>query len=182
MARRQVLARQANGLASAMADLLKMRRLQRHGWTDTSDIRRLEAGNFGAAKSLRDGVFELRLDFGAGYRVYYGREGPTVIILLGGGSKRRQDADIAPFNTSRSVFLCLDSLNRLRSASKSIFGKSSIGDNVVLFVSSRVPGVHCHNSLLNSFARRFDELFFVDLPNHAEREAIWWDQPGFPTP
>ena len=57
-------------------------------------IRRLEVGNFGAAKSLRDGVFELRLDFGAGYRVYYGREGRTIIILLGGGSKRRQDADI----------------------------------------------------------------------------------------
>ena len=58
-------------------------------------VRRLEAGNFGAAKSLHDGVFELRLDFGPGYRVYYGREGRTIIILLGGGSKRRQDADIA---------------------------------------------------------------------------------------
>jgi putative addiction module killer protein len=58
-------------------------------------IRRLEAGSFGAAKSLRDGVFELRLDFGAGYRVYYAREGRAIIILLGGGSKRRQDADIA---------------------------------------------------------------------------------------
>jgi putative addiction module killer protein len=58
-------------------------------------VRRLEAGNFGAAKPLRDGVFELRLDFGPGYRVYYGREGRTIIILLGGGSKRRQDADIA---------------------------------------------------------------------------------------
>jgi putative addiction module killer protein len=58
-------------------------------------VRRLEAGNFGAAKSLRDGVFELRLDFGPGYRVYYAREGKAIIILLGGGSKRRQDADIA---------------------------------------------------------------------------------------
>ena len=58
-------------------------------------VRRLEAGNFSAAKSLRDGVFELRLDFGPGYRVYYGRDGRTLIILLGGGSKRRQDADIA---------------------------------------------------------------------------------------
>src|SRR5260221_10526525 len=58
-------------------------------------IRRLEAGNFGAAKSLRDGVFELRLDFGPGYRVYCGREGQTLIILLSGGTKRRQDADIA---------------------------------------------------------------------------------------
>jgi len=58
-------------------------------------VRRLEVGNFGAAKSLRGGVFELRLDFGPGYRVYYGLEGQTIIILLGGGSKRRQDADIA---------------------------------------------------------------------------------------
>ena len=58
-------------------------------------VRRLEAGNFGAAKPLREGVFELRLDFGPGCRVYYGRDGKNVIILLGGGSKRRQDADIA---------------------------------------------------------------------------------------
>ena len=57
-------------------------------------IRRLEAGNFGAAKSLQEGVFELRLDFGPGYRVYFGRDGKTIIILLGGGSKRRQSADI----------------------------------------------------------------------------------------
>jgi putative addiction module killer protein len=58
-------------------------------------VRRLEAGSFGAAKPLQGGVFELRLDFGPGYRVYYGREGRTIIILLGGGSKRRQEADIA---------------------------------------------------------------------------------------
>ena len=58
-------------------------------------VRRLEAGNFGAAKALNEGVFELRLDFGPGYRVYYGRDGKTIIILLGGGSKRRQPADIA---------------------------------------------------------------------------------------
>ncbi len=58
-------------------------------------IRRLESGNFGAAKPLREGVFELRLDFGPGYRIYYGREGRTLIILLGGGSKRKQHADIA---------------------------------------------------------------------------------------
>ncbi len=58
-------------------------------------LRRLEAGNFGAAKALQEGVFELRLDFGPGYRVYFGRESRVLIILLGGGSKRRQDADIA---------------------------------------------------------------------------------------
>jgi putative addiction module killer protein len=61
--------------------------------TDTSAG--LKTGNFGAAKSLGDGVFELRLDFGPGYRVYYGRDGRRVVIHLGGGSKRRQDADIA---------------------------------------------------------------------------------------
>ena len=72
-----------NGLDAVTAD-----RVDRY-------IRRIEAGNFGAAKLLRDGVFELRLDFGPGYRVYYGREGRTIIILLGGGSKRGQDADIA---------------------------------------------------------------------------------------
>ena len=58
-------------------------------------IRRLESGNFGATKVLREGVSELRLDFGPGYRVYFGRDGEMLLILLGGGSKRRQDADIA---------------------------------------------------------------------------------------
>jgi putative addiction module killer protein len=58
-------------------------------------IRRLEAGNFGSAKTLQEGVSELKLDFGPGYRVYFGRDGKTIIILLGGGSKRRQSADVA---------------------------------------------------------------------------------------
>ena len=57
-------------------------------------IRRLEAGNFGAAKALRGGVYELRLDLGPGYRVYYGLAGKTLVILLGGGDKHRQNADI----------------------------------------------------------------------------------------
>lgn len=48
-------------------------------------IRRLETGNFGAAKVLGDGVSELRLDFGPGYRVYYGLDGKTLVILLAGG-------------------------------------------------------------------------------------------------
>ncbi|MGA2657244.1 MAG: type II toxin-antitoxin system RelE/ParE family toxin [Verrucomicrobiota bacterium] len=58
-------------------------------------MRRLEQGNFAAAKALPEGVFELRMGFGPGYRVYYGREGRAILILLGGGSKRRQGADIA---------------------------------------------------------------------------------------
>ena len=58
-------------------------------------IRRMEAGNFGASKPVGAGVFELPMDFGPGYRVYYGREGKMLVILLGGGDKRRQSADIA---------------------------------------------------------------------------------------
>ena len=57
-------------------------------------LARMENGNLGDSKSVGDGVQELRMHFGAGYRVYYGRDGDTIIILLGGGSKRRQSADI----------------------------------------------------------------------------------------
>jgi len=58
-------------------------------------IRRMEAGNFGSAKSVGHGVHELRIDFGPGFRVYFGMDGKTFIILLGGGDKRRQANDIA---------------------------------------------------------------------------------------
>jgi putative addiction module killer protein len=58
-------------------------------------IRRLEFGNVGSVKALQEGVFELKMDFGPGYRIYFGRDGKIIIILLGGGSKRRQSVDIA---------------------------------------------------------------------------------------
>ncbi len=57
-------------------------------------IRRLENGNFNAAKMLRKGVFEVRIDSGPGYRIYFGRDGLTLVILLGGGTKRAQQQDI----------------------------------------------------------------------------------------
>ena len=57
-------------------------------------LERLAVGNFGDCKFLREGVSELRIDWGPGYRVYYGRDGRTIIVLLGGGDKRRQAADI----------------------------------------------------------------------------------------
>lgn len=57
-------------------------------------LERLGVGNFGDARFLRDGVSELRIDWGPGYRVYFGRDGRTVIVLLCGGDKRRQDSDI----------------------------------------------------------------------------------------
>ncbi len=55
---------------------------------------RLERGNFSAAKGEGEGIFELRLDFGPGYRIYFGKDGEKLVILLGGGSKKRQQADI----------------------------------------------------------------------------------------
>ncbi|MBN9070814.1 MAG: type II toxin-antitoxin system RelE/ParE family toxin [Rhizobiales bacterium] len=57
-------------------------------------LNRLEEGNFGDFKPLRDGVQELRIDVGPGYRVYYARSGRAVVLLLCGGTKRTQDADI----------------------------------------------------------------------------------------
>jgi putative addiction module killer protein len=58
-------------------------------------IDRLELGLFGDAKVLREGVRELRVDHGPGYRVYYALAGQTVVLLLCGGDKRTQRADVA---------------------------------------------------------------------------------------
>jgi putative addiction module killer protein len=53
-----------------------------------------ETGNFGDHKSVGDEVSELRFKFGPGYRVYYLRDGETVVVLLAGGNKSSQDRDI----------------------------------------------------------------------------------------
>jgi putative addiction module killer protein len=58
-------------------------------------LARLEQGNVGAVKPLGGGLSEVRIDWGPGYRVYIGFDGPRFVILLGGGDKRRQDRDIA---------------------------------------------------------------------------------------
>lgn len=57
-------------------------------------LKRLEAGNFGDCDPVGEGVLELREHLGAGYRVYFGRHGQTVVILLCGGSKKSQATDI----------------------------------------------------------------------------------------
>ena len=57
-------------------------------------IDRIELGNFGDHHGVGSGVFELRLNFGPGYRIYYGLDGDELVILLGGGSKRLQQRDI----------------------------------------------------------------------------------------
>ena len=58
-------------------------------------LRRISVGNFGDCKTVGDGVSELRVDVGAGYRVYYGKHGQELVILLCGGDKGTQQADIA---------------------------------------------------------------------------------------
>jgi putative addiction module killer protein len=54
----------------------------------------LQKGNFGVARSVGGGVMELKIDFGPGYRVYFAREGSSVVILLCGGDKNSQSKDI----------------------------------------------------------------------------------------
>lgn len=57
-------------------------------------IARIEMGNFGDVKPLGEGVWERRIDFGPGYRVYFGQEREKLVILLVGGTKKRQQSDI----------------------------------------------------------------------------------------
>jgi putative addiction module killer protein len=57
-------------------------------------IDRLAAGNVGDCKSLGGGLFELRIDWGPGYRVYYAVPGRELVLLLCGGDKRKQQADV----------------------------------------------------------------------------------------
>jgi len=57
-------------------------------------IERLVAGNPGDVKPVGEGVLELRIDYGPGYRVYFTRIGQELIILLGGGDKKNQSKDI----------------------------------------------------------------------------------------
>ena len=55
---------------------------------------RLEQGNFSGVKGVGAGVFEIRIDFGPGYRIYFGKDGDVLVILLGGGTKKRQRRDV----------------------------------------------------------------------------------------
>jgi putative addiction module killer protein len=57
-------------------------------------IRRLSLGNPSVVKAVGDGVSELKIDFGPGYRVYFGSIGTEIVILLGGGDKGSQSKDI----------------------------------------------------------------------------------------
>lgn len=60
----------------------------------TRAVARLQQGNLSNVKPVGEGVLEYRIDFGPGYRVYFGRDGEVLIILLTGGTKKRQQSDI----------------------------------------------------------------------------------------
>jgi len=61
----------------------------------TVAVERLADGNVSRVKSIGEGAAEIRIDRGPGYRIYFGWDGKTLVVLLGGGTKRRQQRDIA---------------------------------------------------------------------------------------
>jgi putative addiction module killer protein len=65
----------------------------------TVAIARLEQGNLSNVKGVGEAVLEYRINFGPGYRMYFGRDGETLVILLTGGTKKRQQRDIAAATT-----------------------------------------------------------------------------------
>jgi len=87
-----------DGLRDARARVAILRRIDR-----------VVMGNFGNHKVCRDGVSELRIDYGPGYRVYYFQHGKMFVVLLCGGNKRTQDADI-----DRAVVFRTDFLRRIK--------------------------------------------------------------------
>src|SRR6202171_6826252 len=58
-------------------------------------LARVQQGTVSSAKGVGAGVYEYRIDFRPGYRIYFGKDGDTQVILIGGGAKKRQPADIA---------------------------------------------------------------------------------------
>lgn len=77
-----------SGWLSTLRDLQAKTAMRRH-------IDRFGTGNLGSTRSLRGGVSELKIDMGPRYRVYYARNGKTIVLLVCGGYKGTQDADIA---------------------------------------------------------------------------------------
>ena len=74
-----------------------MARRDRRGGSRQGDypLARMEQGNFSKVKSVGSGVFEYKIDFGPGYRIYFGKDGDRLVILIGGGTKNWQQHDIA---------------------------------------------------------------------------------------
>ena len=70
---------------------------------------RIELGNLSSVKSLGGGVYESKINFGPGYRIYFGKDGNALIVLLCGGAKKRQKSDI---ETARSLWRHYKQLKR----------------------------------------------------------------------
>jgi putative addiction module killer protein len=68
--------------------------LQNGAKSSTPQHERVSLWAFSGVKGAGESIFELRMDFGPGYRVYFGKDGEDLVILLGGGTKKRQEADI----------------------------------------------------------------------------------------
>jgi len=83
--------RQTVGFARWLAGLRDRRAVARIN----ARIRRLSLGNPGDVKPVGEGVSEMRIDYGPGYRVYFVQHGPELILLRAGGDKRSQNQDIA---------------------------------------------------------------------------------------
>ena len=82
-------------LSDAFADWLKALRDRRAAARVAERLRRLALGNAGDVRAVGEGVSELRIDYGPGYRVYFVRRGETIVVVLRGGDKSSQDRDIA---------------------------------------------------------------------------------------
>ncbi len=67
----------------------------------TTALERIAAGNFSNAKGVGEGLLEYRIDFGPGYRIYFGKDGERLVILLAGGTKTRQQNDI---NAAKAIW------------------------------------------------------------------------------
>jgi|SRR5580698_5591586 putative addiction module killer protein len=88
---RQYLAQDGRNLFSKWFDRLNSEAARKV----TTALYRIGLGNFSNVKGVGAGVFECRVDFGPGYRVYFGKDGEQIVILLCGGTKQRQQNDIA---------------------------------------------------------------------------------------
>ena len=70
----------------------------------TTALYRVGLGNLSNAKGVEAGVYECRINFGPGYRVYFGKDGERLVILIGGGTRKRQDNDIVAAQVCRADY------------------------------------------------------------------------------
>jgi len=78
----------------------------------TIALYRLGQGNFSNVKGVGEGVYEYRIDSGPGYRIYFGKDGDRVVILLGGSDKKRQAAAIAKAKLALAAYKQLKLKNK----------------------------------------------------------------------